>query len=136
MGADGEAVRLVAQPLDEIEHRIARLEHEGGPAGQMKMLAPGIAVRPLGDRHHGKVAEAQIRRALPMRCAELAGPPSISTRSGHTAGWRPLLGILRGRIRVPCSLSEPREAAVEDLAHHARNRRPAVSSCERMLNLR
>ena len=32
--ADGEAMRLVAQPLDEIEHRIARrqLERACGPA--------------------------------------------------------------------------------------------------------
>src|SRR6188472_850079 len=47
MGADGEAVRLVAQPLDEIEHRLARLEHEGWPARQMKMLPPGITVGSL-----------------------------------------------------------------------------------------
>src|SRR5262249_23564924 len=45
MGADGEAVRLVAQPLNEIEHRIARLEQQRlVAAGKVEMLAPGIAV--------------------------------------------------------------------------------------------
>src|SRR5262249_36199598 len=33
VGADREAMRLVAQPLDEIEHRIARLELERLPPG-------------------------------------------------------------------------------------------------------
>ena len=47
--ADGEAVRLVAQPLYELEHRIARLQHEGLAAGDEELLAAGVAVRPLGD---------------------------------------------------------------------------------------
>jgi hypothetical protein len=42
-------VRLVAQALHEIEHRVARLQHEGRPAAHEKMLAAGITVRPLGD---------------------------------------------------------------------------------------
>src|SRR5712691_232974 len=33
MRADREPMRLVAQPLDEVEHRIARLELERGAAG-------------------------------------------------------------------------------------------------------
>src|SRR6185437_5553089 len=49
VGADGKAVRLVAQPLQEIEHRVARLERERRPSRHEESLAPGVAVRPLGD---------------------------------------------------------------------------------------
>src|SRR6516165_10431972 len=49
VGADGEAMRLVAQPLHEVEHRIARLELEWLAAGHEEGLEPGIALRPLGD---------------------------------------------------------------------------------------
>src|SRR5688572_5969699 len=39
VGADGEAMRLIAQALDEIEHGIARLQHDGAlAAGNMEML--------------------------------------------------------------------------------------------------
>src|SRR5690606_39167998 len=36
--ADGEAVGLVAKPLDEVENRIARLQHEGLAAGPVEGL--------------------------------------------------------------------------------------------------
>src|SRR6516164_2806595 len=42
--ADGETMRLVAQPLDEIEHGIARLELERLASGQKEGLHPGVAV--------------------------------------------------------------------------------------------
>src|SRR5260370_12963306 len=42
--ADREAMRLVAQPLDEIERRIARLELERLPSRQEKSLHPPPAV--------------------------------------------------------------------------------------------
>src|SRR5215831_378447 len=42
VGTDREAMRLVAQPLDEIEHRIARLELERLPPGQKEGLHPGL----------------------------------------------------------------------------------------------
>ena len=43
--ADGETVRLVAQPLDEIEHRVAHRQREGGLPRHEEALAPGLAVR-------------------------------------------------------------------------------------------
>ena len=49
VGADGEAVRLVAKTLHEIENRVARLQHEGRAAAHEKPLTSGVAVRPLGD---------------------------------------------------------------------------------------
>src|SRR5258708_19482589 len=45
--ADREAMRLVAQPLDEIERRIARLELERLASGQEKVLPPGVPVPAL-----------------------------------------------------------------------------------------
>src|ERR1700689_4204370 len=49
MRADGEAMGLVAQPLDEIEHRVARRQLERVAAREEEGFTPGIAVRSLGD---------------------------------------------------------------------------------------
>src|SRR3954454_23668563 len=48
--ADHKTMRLVAQPLDEIQHGIARLKFYGLAAGHEPGLASGIAVRHLGHR--------------------------------------------------------------------------------------
>src|SRR5688572_32599451 len=47
---DDKAVGLVAQPLQEIEDGVLGVEQERLAAGQEEALAPGIAVRTLGDR--------------------------------------------------------------------------------------
>ena len=60
MRADGEAVRLIAQALDIVENRVARLEHEGGAPRPVEMLAPRVTVRPLGNTSHGEVRQAQF----------------------------------------------------------------------------
>src|SRR5262245_53889577 len=44
MCANGEAVRFVAQALDEIQNGVARLEHERGAAGEVEMLAARVAI--------------------------------------------------------------------------------------------
>src|SRR5262245_39542876 len=59
MRADGEAMRLVAQPLHEIEHGIPRPELEGLPPGLEEGLEPGVAVRPLGDREKWHLGQAE-----------------------------------------------------------------------------
>ena len=65
MRADGEAVRLVAQALDKVEHGIARLEHDRPvAAGKMEVLAAGVALGPLGDAHHADVVQAEIGQHL------------------------------------------------------------------------
>src|ERR1041384_4189510 len=46
MRADGEPVGLVAQPLDEIQRRIARRHLEGRLSGQEKCFASCIAIGP------------------------------------------------------------------------------------------
>src|SRR6185312_8562221 len=55
MRADRESMRLVAQALEEIEHRVARLEREGRLARHEEALAAGVAVGPLGDADDGDV---------------------------------------------------------------------------------
>src|SRR6185312_7859392 len=60
MRADGEAVGLVAQPLEVVEHGVARIEAEGLLSRPEKALAPGIAVGTFGDRHQRDVVDAEI----------------------------------------------------------------------------
>src|SRR5689334_86804 len=48
--ADGEAVRLVPESLQEVEDGVLGVEAEGRPARQEEALAPGVAVGALGDR--------------------------------------------------------------------------------------
>src|SRR5262245_62621268 len=51
--ADRKPVRFIAQALHEVEHRIAGLEQQRPRAARnVKVLTPGIAVRPLGDADH------------------------------------------------------------------------------------
>src|SRR5260370_37500320 len=51
---DGETMGLIAQPLDEIEHRVARRQLERVAAREEEGFAAGVAVRPLsdGDQRH------------------------------------------------------------------------------------
>src|SRR5262249_16616718 len=53
MRTDGEAMRLIAQPLDKVEHRVARRQLERVAAREEEGFAPGVAVRPLGDADQG-----------------------------------------------------------------------------------
>src|SRR6266481_659803 len=65
--ADREAMRLVAQPLDEIEHRVARLELERLASGQEEGLHPVVAVRAFGHRDERNVDDAERRQRLLRR---------------------------------------------------------------------
>ena len=64
MAADGEAVRLVAQPLQIIENRAFGIEAERLLAGHVEMLAAGIAVRPFGDADQRHILDPQIGEHL------------------------------------------------------------------------
>src|SRR5215472_9407617 len=55
---DREPVGLVTQPLQEIKDRVARIERERRPLRPKKPLAPGVAVRSLGDRHDRYAGDA------------------------------------------------------------------------------
>src|SRR5499427_1305983 len=65
--ADGETMRLVAQPLDEIKCGIARLELERLASGQEEGLHPGVAVRAFGYRNERHVDDAERRQGLLRR---------------------------------------------------------------------
>src|SRR5215471_13669761 len=69
--ADREAMRLVAQSLHEIEHRVAQRQFEARPAGRMEGFATGVAVRTLGDGDERQVGEAERGQRL-VRGAKLA----------------------------------------------------------------
>ena len=92
--ADGKAVRLVAQALDVVEDRIARLQHEGGLARHVEMLAARIPVRPLGDAHHRQVGQAQLVQHR-LRRRKLALPAVDQ----HQVG--PGLNVLRLLVAPP-----------------------------------
>ncbi len=120
MGADGKAMGLIAQALDEIKHRLARLEHEGGPAGQMEMFPPGVAIGTLGHGYHRQVAKTQLLQDG-QGGAELPGAAidHRQIRPDRRPGGGALAFVLLGkRIARAMLLEEPREAAAEDLAHH------------------
>src|SRR6266849_3588433 len=63
-------MRLVAQPLHEIEHRIARGQAKLFPARHVKGFPPGVAVRPLRDAHDRNVHDPQRGQTL-ARSAKL-----------------------------------------------------------------
>src|SRR5262252_10062114 len=65
--ADREAMRLIAQPLDEIERRIARLELERLASGQEEGLHPGVTVRAFGHRDERHIDDAERRQRLLRR---------------------------------------------------------------------
>src|SRR5580700_6215459 len=70
---DGETMGFIAQPLDEIEHRVARRQLERVAAREEEGFAPGIAVRPLGDGDQGNFgAEASEHLAGGIELAEAA----------------------------------------------------------------
>src|SRR5579862_3148692 len=84
--ADGKTMGFIAQPLDEIEHRVARRQLERVAAREEEGFAPGIAVRSLGDGDQGNLgAEASEHLAGGIELAEAAvdqhqvGPGRILT---------------------------------------------------------
>src|SRR5262245_57567396 len=66
--ADREAMRLVAQALNEIEHRIARRQLERRAARHEEGLAAGVAVRSLGDSDDREIVDAECRHGLAGGC--------------------------------------------------------------------
>src|SRR5207248_2994390 len=106
VGADRKPVRLVAQPLQEIQDGVARLEREGWPAGEKEALASGIAVRSLGDRDDRDIADAEFGEDG-LRLGELPLPAIYQHQIGPHAALA--LGVF---------LQCPVKAAAKHLAHH------------------
>src|SRR5262249_2715235 len=59
VGADREAMGLVAQPFDEIEHWIARLELERLTSRHEEGFPPRVALGTFGDGNERNVADAK-----------------------------------------------------------------------------
>src|SRR5690606_27152007 len=113
--ADGEAMRLVAKPLDEIENGVAWRQPEGRPALHMEALTAGLAVGALGDADERHPAHPEIGED--GACGiELADPPIDE----HEVGPRTCGAVALAPLPFPARafLHEPREAAGEHLAHH------------------
>ena len=107
VGADGEAVRLVAQALDEIQHRVVAFQRKGTLAGAVELLFAVIAVDALGNADHG-MSSTPCSRMISATALTCPAPPSISNRSGHS----PL-------SRSGSSFLQAGEAAGQNLFHHA-----------------
>src|SRR5439155_18754591 len=95
---DREAMRLVAQPLDEVEHRIARLEHEGRTPRHMEGLPSGVAVGSLGHTDKRYVSEAKRRKRL-LRGGELA-PSAVDDHEIRPGGFGSIRAFLTLDIRL------------------------------------
>src|SRR5580700_11665030 len=130
--ADGEAMGLVAQPLDEIEHRVARRQLERVAPREEEGFAAGVAIRPLGDGGQGhlgaqlgehfaggiELAEAAVdqHQVRPRRFLALVFPPPLRGREqcdrslDRSREWISTLDAVgiklakRGRVRVRESL--------------------------------
>ena len=76
MAADRETMRLVAQSLQEVEHRVALGQGERLAPGLKELLASGIAIRPLGNRDDGHLRDAELgegrqgRAKLPLAAVD------------------------------------------------------------------
>ena len=106
VAADGEAVRLVAQPLQVVEHRAFLFEAERRLARPVEMLVAGVALGPFGDRRRRHAFHPEIGEHLGCD-----GELARSAVDQHEVGALGL-GIL-------VLLHQPREAARQDFAHHA-----------------
>ena len=93
MGADGEAVGLVAQALQVIEHRVCGLEHERRLAGDEEPLQPGVAVRSLGDA--ANVTSSTPSSAITSSAALELARAAVDQHQVRPAGRRrgPPLGL-------------------------------------------
>ncbi len=60
MGGNRKPMRFVAQPLEKIENRIARVERERRSPRHKEVFPPGIAVRPLGDPDDCDIGDAEF----------------------------------------------------------------------------
>src|SRR5690242_12647016 len=60
-----ETMRFITQPLYEIEDRVPCFEHDRMiAAGNVEMLAPGVAVGALGDADQLNVVQSEARQDL------------------------------------------------------------------------
>src|ERR1700733_8024556 len=76
-------MRLVAQPLDEIQDRIARRQLERRAAWNKEGFAAGIAVRAFGDGDERNVGTEAFKRLARRRELALAAVDEDKVRPGR-----------------------------------------------------
>ena len=139
VGADGEAMRLVAQPLHEIKRRVARREPERRPVGEEKSLAPGVAIGPFGDRSDRHTLDAEFGEGLARR-RELTVAAIDEDQVGPLRKSIVLLARHRhvrcAAVRFRLLLLEPRKPAPQHFAPSCRCHRPRRASSPLMLKVR
>src|SRR5437762_6596665 len=112
-------MRLVAQPLDEIQHRVAWLKFDRLAVRHEQRLAAGIALRTLGDRQQRYLAKPQFLEDFAYR-VELAAAAVDDDEVGPLRKRIVIRFCIRfcfGRIAFG-RRQEPLEAPLQDLAHH------------------
>src|SRR5262249_54864527 len=60
MRSDCKSVRFVTQALQEVEHRVPQIERKRRSSRYEETLAPGIAIRTLGDPHNREVRDTEF----------------------------------------------------------------------------
>src|SRR5437660_194410 len=108
----------VAQPLHEIQRRIARRQLERPLAGHEETLSPGVAVRTLGDRRDHHAGDAKLRQTT-LRGVELS--LAAVDKDEVWPIWKDRLVVARCP-GIPGHGGffphEPREAPPQDFPHH------------------
>ncbi len=94
VAADGEAVGLVAQALQEIADGAVRRHQERLAAGQMDALAPGIALGPLGDGGDAEAASADAHAEIGEGRERARQLPGAAVEQ-HQVGPLPSMSNLR-----------------------------------------
>src|SRR5215475_10341578 len=95
-------MRLITQALDEVEHRVARLEHEWLAPRHVEGLPPGVAVGALGNADKRYVGEAKCRERFP-RGGELA-TSAVDDHEIGPGGFGFVHSLLALDIRLVCHL--------------------------------
>src|SRR5262249_16624918 len=115
----GEAVRLITQTLNEIEHRIAWWQFERGAAGLMERFPSPVPRGSLGHRSQCDVIDPESGKRLARR-RQLPFPAvhdhEIRPRRGRFA-VEFLLGTWVGARRF---IDQPLETPAEHFPHHAK----------------
>ena len=64
MRRNRETVRLVPQPLNEVQQWIARGQHEDPATRSVELFPPCVAIWPLGHPQQGDIINSQIRKDI------------------------------------------------------------------------
>ena len=98
MGADGEAVGLVPQALDEVEDRVVTLQRKGALAGAVELFLAVVAVDAFGDAHHGDVFNVLL---------QVLDDGRLTDGQGRTVDFRNTLIIMTSNLGAEYLVNQP-----------------------------